>query len=286
MSKHFIQSAALRGLALAGLRAVARSQVWRTGPKIFVNSIPKAGTHLVTAELKTFPQLQNSWLHIETRQVNRLSVNQSRVSTVDIDKIKFQKLCNAVRSGQFFTAHLFYDPIICNDLQKRMVKTLFVTRDPRDVLISNLHYITKLKRHFLHKFFTETLRSDDDRLDTLVRGTPGPPFVRSLRDTLAAYVPWIGADGVLTIRFEDLVGSRGGGDDEARKQTLIRIASHCGLNPTGIAPTTGPVQQSTPTLRLGRAYGWHQFLPKHHSDLILNQCGALIAQMGYRTDIA
>ena len=51
MSKNFVQNALLRQSLLTAYRGYARAQFWRSGPRIFVNSIPKAGTHLLTAEL-------------------------------------------------------------------------------------------------------------------------------------------------------------------------------------------------------------------------------------------
>ena len=156
MSKHFIQSAVLRRLALAGLRAWLAAKYGGLAQKIFVNSIPKAGTHLLTAELAGFPQIGNSWCHIETRRVNRFARDGERLAEVEIDVQRFAREYKNVRKGQFFTGHIPYQDDLIEYLISDHVKSMFILRDPRDLVLSNLYYILGLKRHYLHSFFAET----------------------------------------------------------------------------------------------------------------------------------
>lgn len=285
MSKNFVQSAALRFVAMGAYRTLARMQVWRFGPRIFVNSIPKAGTHLLTAELEKFACLQASRLHIETRKVNSLAKHQERREDVVIDLPKFARYVGTVRPGQFFSAHLFWDPALLSYLTSTGIKSIFMVRDPRDILLSNLHYIKGLRRHFLHRLFTTELQTDEERIRVLIQGRSGVPFVRSLKDTLNLFLPWRASTGVLTIRFEDLVGSSGGGSDERKLLALRQVAEHCALSGDVVKDIAGRSLQSrsTPTLRKGKIAGWRTELSDAQLELLETECGAAMRQLGCDT---
>ena len=90
MSKNFVQNALLRKSLLTAYRGYARAQIWRSGPRIFVNSIPKAGTHLLTAELEKFPQLQNSRLHIQAHKVNAATASADFKSLLFMSNFSFK----------------------------------------------------------------------------------------------------------------------------------------------------------------------------------------------------
>ncbi|MEZ5841293.1 MAG: sulfotransferase domain-containing protein [Hyphomicrobiales bacterium] len=279
MSKNFVQNETVRALALTALRFQARSRFWASGPRIFINSIPKAGTHLVTAELRKFDNLRNSYLHIARDRVVRGAGNGER-----IDVEAFQRFSAMVRPGQYFTAHLEHDGDLAHALRVNGIRSLFVVRDPRDVLVSRYHYVMGLKRHRLHDLFTRRLQNDDDRWRLLIDGFEGPPPMTPLAEMLAAFRGWMSAEGVLTVRFEDLVGARGGGDDARRAATFRRIAEHCGL-PTGhIEAIAGAATAATPTLRKGRTGGWRTDLPAPFQRLVAERCAGELAAYGYEME--
>lgn len=283
MSKHFVQNALLRRTLISGYRAYARSQIWRTGPRIFINSIPKAGTHLLTAELDKFREIRNSRLHIETREVNAAAVGGGRVEEIRIDAALFADRARTVRRGQFFSGHLFWDETLAAFLRDANIRTVFVKRDPRDILVSQLHYIVGLRRHYLHRLIGG-LRNDEERLRMLVLGRVGEPFIRPLREQLARFIPWTSAEFVLDVRFEDLVGERGGGSMERKRETLLRICHHCGLPTDRIEEFSRAAAKATPTLRAGRANAWQAGLPDSIVRLVTEHCAEEIARLGYPID--
>lgn len=277
MSKNFVQSALIRDASIGLFRIYSQAQFWRTGPRIFVNSLPKSGTHLLTAELEELPGLANSRLHIEARKINAKGGFRDRVAEIEIDVDAFAKFADQVRPGQVFSSHLPWAEGLEQYLVKSDIKTIFMIRDPRDILLSNLHYIKGLRRHFLHDHFVNELKTDEDRLRFLIVGNEAP-YRRPLAEVLQSAVQWKNHSAALVVRFEDLVGAKGGGSDTAREETIKQICIHCGLPPAEVKPA---VTKSTPTLRKGRAHGWHDDLPKETAELIATTCGDLLEQLNY-----
>ncbi len=279
MASHFFQNALARDVAIAGYRLYARSQVWRTGPRIFVNSIPKAGTHLLISELKRHPALQDSGLWVRARFVNQLAANNERIKDFDLDKQAFSRMVGTVRNGQFFWAHLHHDPKIFEVLSEGDIKTVFVIRHPLDVLVSNFHYIKSLKRHSKHDFFVNTLTTDAERIDALINGNQSP-YMGSMRAKLEEYLGWLKEPDVLTVKYEDLVGERGGGDDRLRGQTFAAIYEHCGLErPERLI--SADASRTSATFRKGKIRNWADTLSDADTARAWSGIEDLATQYGY-----
>ncbi|HEV2746395.1 MAG TPA: sulfotransferase domain-containing protein [Allosphingosinicella sp.] len=280
MSKNFVQNAVLRQALLSAYRGYARAQLWRSGTRILVNSIPKAGTHLLTAELEKLPHLQNSRLHIQAHLVNAASGGH-RTEAFALDTKRVAKLIGTVRRGQFFSAHLMFTDELDALLRAKGVRTIFMLRDPRAILVSRFHYIMGLKRHHLHDFLSREARSDEERYRLLVEGHAGEPYMRPMADMMRGFLPWLDSPATLSVRFEDLVGERGGGSMEAKLTALRRICDHIGLAPAGLEQQAATAAKATPTLRTGQANAWREALPPAALEAVERQCGELIRAMGY-----
>jgi sulfotransferase 6B1 len=226
MSKNFVQSTVLRSTALAAYQAYARAQFWRKGPRIFLNSLPKAGTHLLMSIFDSTPGVMNSRLHIRN---NSMGLDGSANSD-GINKAKFRSHLERINGGQVTTAHLPYsreaDQILC-ELDYR---TVILVRNPKDLLVSRMHYISSLKRHPLHTWLTTQFMTDTERLLALIRGGGPDSKMPSYADTIAAFVGWKNAQNSLLIKFEDIIGEKGGGDNKVRAQSLQNIFVHIGID--------------------------------------------------------
>jgi len=173
-----------RKLGVPVYRTYARAVVFLPGPPIFVNSIPKAGTHLLTSLLDRFPKVMFSGEH---RTLNQFKSNDLGNSTAEADWEQVRRWLQSQHNGQYSTGHFHAAENVFDALEEFHFASLFVVRDPRDIVVSQAHYIAGLKRHFLHEHYTRVLRTPEDRLMASIMGVPesaGRPLSpRRLRDT-------------------------------------------------------------------------------------------------------
>lgn len=277
-----VQNTQTRHFALSALQIYASTQFWRNGPHIFVNSFPKAGTHLMTAELVKIEGIMNSYLHLEPRFYNLRGEYGKRSLDVRLDVSKLTKRLRRIRPGQFVTAHFGFNSDFNSTLNELNFKTIFVVRDPRDVVVSELNYAMTLKRHFLRSTLLKSYATERERLDALIDGIDIPPYQRALGKRWRQYIEWADAPGVLTVRFEDLVGSRGGGDDAVKRATMDRVARHLGLaSSDGVDSERLYATTWTPTLRKGKIGTWRDVLTTEQVERIRRDAGDVLDRLGY-----
>jgi sulfotransferase 6B1 len=265
----FFQNAALRIVLKAGYRAYARACVFSRLPRVFINSIPKSGTHLLTAALDVTPGIQNSGIHILTWQVNQGARGPGDNESFRFDQSSFSRVLERVNRGQYLSAHLRWEQEILRCLRSLDYRIIFVIRDPRDVVVSELHYIKGLRRHYLHPFLVNAFQSDDERLSALLNGVDGRAEWASYRIAAAAeryrrFYGWLVSSSVYALRFEELVGLRGGGAREAQLDTLRSLYQHIGLtiNDERVSQVAGRLaSKGSFTLRKGVIGGWRSLSP-------------------------
>ena len=86
-----------------------------------------------------------------------------------------------------------------------------ILRDPRDVAVSQMHYLKQLKNHFAHEEYM-ALPSDSERLLVSIRGGElGGRRLQSLDERYRQFLGWERDGGAVVVKFEDLVGPEGGG---------------------------------------------------------------------------
>jgi len=243
MSNNFFQNETLKSVLVGGYRAYAMSLVTRSGPRVFVNSVPKAGTHLFTSILEEMPGMMNSGLHIQTRVINELAAKNERIAEYKLDTAKFDRYARTIRPGQYFSSHIFWDESAKDYLRGTDLKFFFITRDPRDILVSSYHYIMGLRRHFLHDYVA-AMPDPIDRYKFILYGKDSDPYKPSQKVSLEGFLPWMEQDFVCHVTFEDLVGAqrrlrRGTGSDPSAH---LRKARNGPRRRTRAKPQTGQAQ--------------------------------------------
>lgn len=258
MSKNFVQSALLRSIALGGYRLYAQSQFWRTGPKVFVNSIPKAGTHLLTSILEEIPGLMLSRLHVDCDDVSVGSDRHTPLVSFELNAEKLAAKLGTVRDGQVATGHLPWREDILRTLLSMGFQVFFVRRNPDDLLRSRLYYIEHLRRHHLHQRLVTEFPDDGSRMEALRNGFPASqagPGTENYSAILSQYEGWMASKDVTQFSFEELVGSRGGGVEADRQESLSRALAAVGADNSqaGVENLNmRAINKRTPTLRAGK----------------------------------
>lgn len=254
--------------------------------------MPKAGTHLLTRVLEELPGLNYSGRHIyfESHVRGRDALGLPLPTAEEVTRLASRVVKTA--SGQYLTAHLPFDPGLSGQLVAGGVRVLHIMRDPRDIAVSRVHYVLSLPRHPLHDrlarigTFDEVLLASIDGLPP-VGDSPGLP---PLGVAVARFIPWTEADGVLAIKFEDLVGARGGGSDQAQRETVLAISGfvECPVAEGAAAAIGGRIfgGDQSATFRSGKAGGWREVLRPEHVIAMKRQVGSALVAMGYENDEA
>ncbi len=100
-------------------------------------------------------------------------------------------------------------------------------------------------------------------------------------------MPWIAYDNVCTIRFEALVGKRGGGSDGHQMMEINRILNHLDItkNHAFLKPIGHYLFGHSMTFRKGHIGSWKTHFTEHHKTLFKNIGGQLLIDLGYENDL-
>ena len=242
-------------------------------PRVVCNCIPKSGTHLLERTLCLHPGLYRTF----ARTIHEAYVFK-----------KYGGLngwLNNIQPGQMYFCHLPWREETEKALGENNVHNLFMIRDLRDVLISDVHYIRKNKNHYLHELFS---RLPDMRacLELSLRGDPGSDWP-GFGQRMQKYMGWLDTN-THVVRFEDLIGSAGGGDSERQHETLNRMFRFLGIELSTEelqALATRVFSDVSPTFRKGRiGTGISQLDPELKS-LFKEQAGELLIRCGYEKSL-
>jgi hypothetical protein len=246
-------------------RLVAR--VTRSGlPKVLCVSVPKAGTHLVERAICLHPGMHRRILP---------TLNPENVGPDGLGGVLAK-----LRSGQVVLAHLPFDTSYPGLLERKGVRTLVVIRDPRDIAVSLSHYIEGRGDHPLH--FVYGARPDErSRIELAILGDADVrPPAPSLESLLAGFAGWL-ESGALVVRFEELIGERGGGKARAQGQAVKDIYSYLGLEPgKGLAEQL--FSTASPTFRAGQIGQWRERFDPELEALFEREAGRWMDVYGYR----
>jgi sulfotransferase 6B1 len=237
-------------------------------PRVFCVSIPKAGTHLLERALCLHPRLYRKVL--------------PTISDETIGKYGgLAGLLERVRPGQVIVSHLRFAPEYPTTLTRADTHAIFLIRDPRDIVVSQVHYVSKEDGHRHHDAFAAE-PGMKEKLTLAIAGNPAAG-VASIRERLEAYAGWLGS-GCLVVRFEDLIGPNGGGDGASQLQALRSIYGFVGLkaDQTFIESVSRVLfSPASPTFRKGSIGQWRSFFDPELETLMSECAGDLTARYGY-----
>lgn len=148
-------------------------------------------------------------------------VPSSRLLTME----EIEQKLKSLKKGRYVIGHKSFDEDFDKILRKNKFSHILIVRDPRDVAVSKAFYLLKRPEAELHSHLISL--SERERFIASINGIPGR--MRSLAELYNMFLPWLNEGSCLMIKFEDLVGSRGGGSDEKQSETLRRIAGHLGI---------------------------------------------------------
>ena len=289
----FFQSKRLRRGLIGAYRAYARAVFFLPGPRIFVNSVAKSGTHLLTKILESRPGTMLSGIHIPWWQCHTVPDGHGLTPEFELDRNRFARYLAGAHAGQIVTSHFPWRPEIAETLRDAGYAIVFQMRDPRDTLLSQLRYILGLRRHFLHQRMMSEFADDDTRLMALITGAPprGPNETAPIEPVgtlLAHRVGWLGHPDIHVCRFESLVGARGGGDAETQRQEIKAVCAHVGrpVDDDAVDRLIAKLaNRKSFTFRRGVIGDWRNHFNQAHIAAFKQQGGQHLIDLGYERDL-
>jgi len=263
--------------------------------KVFINSLPKSGTNLV-AKLTELVGYNYNKVGIAAtlllgkyfllRQILRGDICDRNPIIIGLDlpiavsskwiKKKFSNL----PSGEFISGHANYSDHLYYILQEKNIKTIQVIRDPRDVLLSYVHYVAKTPSHFIYDFYKN--KSFDERLKfTLEGGKAGDLYVESFSEMLNKVDGWFNKNNVLIVKFEDIIGENGGGSREIQIKTIDEIIDFLSIKNSSSVTAADQLFGGTHTFRKGQIGSWKDELTQEQILFVAKHLNVHTEKWGY-----
>jgi hypothetical protein len=268
--------------ALRRARQTLRYGSLQSSPRFFANSFPKSGTHLLTQVMHGFtqigPAVDSGLPAIVTFRGDSGRQRQEAEILGDLQRLL---------PGDIAYGHLHALPSVETFCCQPGTVTYFILRDPRDVVVSHVHYLTEMaSNHIHHHYYQTKLHSFEERLVASIQGVSdgelGPHPLPDIRARFEPYLRWLERPETLTVHYEDFITQR--------EKVLGNVFDHAvqrGFAPT--QPRSQAIQilsasidpQRSPTFRSGKIGGWKTAFTPAHQQLFKEITGDLLARLGY-----
>lgn len=249
-------------------------------PAVLGNAMPKSGSHLIIQVLQGLIPL-GPFVNPGFPPVNRSEDNRKLPPSQILANIR------AMKPGDIGYGYLRADPAYVAALTGPGRATVFVSRDPRDMIVSHVFYATQMHAgHGMHRYYNEVLNSMEERINAAICGVEDPQAeLHGVRRKYEDYLGWLGTPGVLCLRFEDLILDR----EQALGHLLDYLAGHGFTPTTGRAQAIAALQQAiapkkSGTFRKGKPGNWKEHFTEANKALFKEQTGDLLFRMGYEQD--
>jgi hypothetical protein len=263
------------------MKRVQTAMRWGTGtlrrtPIVFGNAMPKSGSHLLTQVLYGLTSL-GPFINPGFPPVNRDEANQP-LSDENVFTNIYRMLPGDIRYGYIHAK----EPYLSLLTQPKQA-TIFLYRDPRDMLVSHVFYATDLyDGHGMNRYYSQ-LENVEKRLNAAIEGVTDPEFsLSNVRERYESYLGWFDQPDVLCLRFEDLIL-----EQDIALARLLGYLEVRGLDPAvsrnqaiemlkaGIAP------QKSGTFRKGEPGNWREHFTPENKKRFKDVAGDLLVELGY-----
>lgn len=272
--------------------------------RVIVNSLPKSGTHLVESllELLGYSELEGGFGGSLIRRSHRnifknfkkylrttndfnkgIPIDLDDSDTlIDVRWLTKNRLSKLTTEG-FYSGHIPYSQILENVLEQSDVRMIFITRDPRDVVVSYVNYHLKNIHLPYHKLFhqlgffeaVKTVLADDWQ-QGIAR--------KSLRSRIQSVKGWTDSNVAHWTTFEKLVGPNGGGTTEDQFDEITQIANVLQIDISGrslVNLSRSLFNSSSQTFHKGQIGGWKTHLTMAQSAELSDLLQVELSQLGY-----
>ena len=246
-------------------------------PVLLGISFPKSGTHLLDQILLGFSKVAPY-----AKRLHSFYAEYEGESGVKRTPQQALAWLDALRPRDVASAHLFARDEVIKRVCSSSFLPYFIFRDPRDVVVSHVFYVTDMEASHVHHDFYISLPDFDSRLNISILGRQDTKIeFPNIADRFTPYLGWLDQTSVMKIHFEDLV------DDRAL--TLNRIIDHFLARVPLQTPRElilGSLESSinpskSPTFRSGKTGEWKKYFTEAHKKIFKNVAGDLLIRLSY-----
>jgi hypothetical protein len=249
-------------------------------PVLLGISFPKSGTHLLDQILLGFARVAPFSLRLQSfyaeyeGESGRKRAPEAALSWLD-----------SLGPRDVASAHLFARPEAVARVCSPKFIPYFIFRDPRDVAVSHVFYVTEMEPNHVHHAYYAALPDFDTRLKVSILGRPDAEVeFPDIAARFAPYLGWLDLPEVQAIHFEELV--------EDRRAALNRIADHFLRRAPLPAPRNTILEAleasinpaRSPTFRSGKTGEWRKHFTPEHKRAFKDAAGDLLIRLGYEKD--
>jgi sulfotransferase family protein len=240
-------------------------------------SFPKSGTHLLDQILLGFNRvapfsrrLHSFYAEYEGESGRKRSPEQA-LAWLD-----------SLRPGDVASAHLFARDEVVKCVCNPAFIPYFIFRDPRDVVVSHVFYVTDIEARHVHHDYYASLSDFDSRLNVSILGRPDSGV--EFPDVTARFVPylgWLDQSSVLQIHFEDVINDRAATLNHIIDHFLAQIPLQAPrqLILESLESSINPSR--SPTFRSGKTGEWKKHFTQEHKKIFKDVAGDLLVKLGY-----
>lgn len=273
--------------------------------RVVVNTVPHSGTHLVSSVLEIIGYshaLQFHWKTLSYRKVGlnwrtsllpgnngvnhteqKFYVSVASPQLVCADLIK--SIIKKIKNNKYLLSHIPHSDIFAEILTDLSFKGITIIRDPRDMCLSMLNHIETRPHHLAFNALCNNLSSRKERLVAIAEGTEiqttnGNRSFGNMQKMVKSILPWGKNDNFILLKFEDLVGPKGGGTADVQFQSINKILNHLNAEHLDVEEIANNSFGKSGTFRKGKISRWKTELNDNEKDLF-KKYDDFIVSLGY-----
>jgi len=242
-------------------------------------SFPKSGTHLLDQILLGFSKvapfsvrLHSFYAEYEGESGRRREPRQAL------------QWLDSLGPRDVASAHLFARAEAVARIAGPAFVPYFIFRDPRDVVVSHVFYVTEMETRHVHHAYYASLPDFEARLRVSISGRPDLDIeFPNIAGRFAPYMTWMDCPQVMKIHFEDLVNNRARTLGAILDRFLARVALPTPKDKILEALERSINPRRSPTFRSGKTGEWKRYFTPEHKKLFKSVAGDLLQRLGYET---
>ena len=249
-------------------------------PILLSISFPKSGTHLLDQILLGFSKVAPFATRLHSFYAEYGGDTGRRRTEAET-----RTWLDSLRPLDVTSAHLFATPLTISRVATPAFVPYFIFRDPRDVVVSHVFYVTEMEPRHVHHEYYQSLPDFSARLKASIlgRAEAGVEFP-DIAARFAPYMGWLEQPAVLKIHFEDLVNDRAAALNDILDHFLDRVPLRTRRETMLAALESSINPNRSPTFRSGKTGEWKKYFTGEHKALFKSVAADLLVKLGYERD--